>query len=154
MGDSNEGEPRGEMRRENDRSSSCCAVEGAILSERMSERHTGQWWGSSTSCSCLLQSFLSSPLLSSPLLSSRLFRSVPLGNSLGKQRCRSVDGRWQKEGEGGGPENKRRVRIHEQPISMPPTRQVSNTTADARRESRFRHFGCRAWTSAIVNGRG
>ncbi len=27
------------------------------------------------------------------------------------------------------------------PISMPPTRQVSNTSADARREVRFRHFG-------------
>ncbi len=33
---------------------------------------------------------------------------------------------------------------------MPPTRQVSNTAADALRESRFRHFDCRACTLHIL----
>lgn len=74
----------------------------------------------------------------------RLFRSVPLGISLCSQRSRSVDGRWHPEGNGDGPCNKRRTHTHEGPVSMPPTRQVSDTTADAQRESRFRHFGCRA----------
>jgi hypothetical protein len=35
---------------------------------------------------------------------------------------------------------------------MPPTRQVSNTTGDARREGRFCHFACRAWKWRWMHG--